>query len=116
MTPAPLQDTNAPIRPNPNLQMLFCNQCIVHRAARPPLRPWARGTRRLHRRHTAPPRATLHPYLSQFYLNGKPYSLCRCNFRAQGFKATLMSLGQWQQAMGSLDTAVQQKLAQMCQL
>lgn len=34
----------------------------------------------------------------------------------QGYKAQLSGMGQWEAAMGSLNPAVQQKLAQMCQL
>ncbi len=34
----------------------------------------------------------------------------------QGYKAQLTQMGQWQAAMASLNPAVQQKLAAMCQL
>lgn len=36
--------------------------------------------------------------------------------RLQGYKAQLTQMGQWQAAMASLNPAVQQKLAAMCQL
>ena len=47
-------------------------------------------------------------------------SICRtlvfCSALPQGYKAQLTQMGQWQAAMASLNPAVQQKLAAMCQL